>query len=624
MRQRVMGPVDQRGLYAAMLIGMLFAMLVLWCETEYVAYRDQFRSSDLGTPLAEHIYAPWASWYWMQQDDMHINVAALFFGRGSWYTQNPAEPQWARDVFRGERARAPYELGFILFIVVCLSVALRRIVPTSMSHGSARWATAADVTRSPLAQSSNGVVLGGNPYSPRSLLVYGGEGNVIVLGTPGTGKSNGVVAPTLLRTWPGSAIVFDPSGELAARTAHRRENVFIFDPRSAKSARYNPFATVEPSNIDEIQTILASYFLERDPSEMSDNASYFIFSALELGVALVARAMERDRENHHVNGGLSSAAAYYYGSAFQTDQAFVESFRLSNIPYVVDTGSKFEKMHEEQRSSVIGTLTRYLAVFRSDDVARVTSASDFSIADLRKRSTTLYVTVRERDMAALTPVMRMVLTRLFDDLTVAVPKPDEQSVMLLLDEFPLLRAPVIKQKLATFRKYRVHPVLLAQTITQIVEYYGVNEPISGLCDVRAYFPVLDEQTQQHASQTCGVMTQWAENTSTGQERTNRSYHEVGRPLLLPSELAGLGKGVIVAVKGHPPVRGLTIVSHQDARFTTPSARAQAERRILKWVICGAGALVLSFCVTVFFFQHFHILKQEYKQSGKLHVHRRIR
>ncbi len=58
--------------------------------------------------------------------------------------------------------------------------------------------------------------------------------------------------------------------------------------------------------------------------------------------------------------------------------------------------------------------------------------------------------------------MRMVLTWLLGDLTAAIPNGNERQVLLLLDEFPLLRAPVIEQKLATMRKYRIVAMLLAQ------------------------------------------------------------------------------------------------------------------------------------------------------------------
>ena len=502
-RAREIGPTDPRGAIAAALFAALVILFAMGVETQRIASLDGYRRADLGAPLVGRLYAPWASWQWMQRYDTQIDTSGLLRGRAPRALSRPREAGWSRAAFRAERSRAPIELAVGFFVFVVIAIRLTKRLPTSMSHGRARFATASDIHRSPFARETVGVVLAQDPASKR-LLIYRGEANVLALGPPGTGKSSGIVIPTLLRTWPSSAIVFDPAAELAEKTRFARENVIIFDPRSETTARFNPLDGVPPTNIDEIRTVLASYFID---DKAHENA-HFVDSALEVGVALFARSLERDLQLGRKNGGLAGATAYYYAGGFKNDVEFFESFLISNVPYVVDTGSKYAKMEERQRSSVVGTLTRFLTVFRSDDVARATSSSDFSAADLRSRSTTLYITVRERDAAALNPVMRMILTRLFDDLTLRLPTAAEQSVLLLLDEFPLLRAPVIAQKLGTFRKYRVHPVLLAQTLTQIVDYYGVNEVITGLCDVRVYYPSLDERTQESASKACGETTQW--------------------------------------------------------------------------------------------------------------------
>jgi type IV secretory pathway TraG/TraD family ATPase VirD4 len=131
----------------------------------------------------------------------------------------------------------------------------------------------------------------------------------------------------------------------------------------------------------------------------------------------------------------------------------------------------------------------------------------------------------------------------------------------------LLKAP-IEQKLATARKYRLLMVLLAQALTQIRDYYGQNESVTGMCDVRVFFPTLDAATQELASQTCGATTHWSEmvNNDRGSAAT-RSLQEVGRPLLLPSELAMLGDRIVIVKKGEPPVLPCPVHAHRDKRFT---------------------------------------------------------
>lgn len=173
--------------------------------------------------------------------------------------------------------------------------------------------------------------------------------------------------------------------------------------------------------------------------------------------------------------------------------------------------------------------------------------------------------------------MRMLLTRLLDDLTTAMPTNRQQHILLLIDEFPLLRAPVIQRKLATMRKYGIRTVLLAQTLSQIRSYYGVNESITGLCDARAFFPSVDSATQDLASRSCGQATRLGQSFATDQ-RGHPSYstHETGRPLLFPHELADLKATgeIIVSMKGERPIRARPVRSHADPRFQIAGSKEE--------------------------------------------------
>lgn len=168
----------------------------------------------------------------------------------------------------------------------------------------------------------------------------------------------------------------------------------------------------------------------------------------------------------------------------------------------------------------------------------------------------------------------MLLTRLLDDATDRLPTADEQTLLLMIDEFPLLKAPVIKSKLATLRKYRLRPVLLAQSLTQIRDYYGRDEALSGICDVRVVFPTLDEATQDLATRTCGDETAWDANRNTGRD-PSRQFSEVGRPLLPPEVLGSpaFRDHILVAKKGEFPILAAPIRAYDDRRFRQPATPA---------------------------------------------------
>ncbi len=247
---------------------------------------------------------------------------------------------------------------------------------------------------------------------------------------------------------------------------------------------------------------------------------------------------------------------------------FAELLRdASRIDYVRETGAKFANMDPRLRSSIIATVTQRFDIFRTPSVAKATTTSDFKPELLRRRAATLYLVVREADQTEYAPLMRMILTWLLADLTAAIPAGDEQRVLLLLDDFPLLKAPVIEQRLATLRKYRIVVMLLAQTLSQIRKIYGQYESVTGTCDVTVFFATRDRLTQDYAGHLLGQTTRYAESINRdATAKTTRSVNEVGVPLIQPAEFAELAPDIIITKKGEPPIRTRPVLARVDRRF----------------------------------------------------------
>jgi type IV secretion system protein VirD4 len=554
MSGHIQAPRQRGGATCGAFLAVALLTVVLSFETQsfaaHVGYVEQ-----LGAPLYRHWYFPGDTLLWMLRFDFGFNeVGRIQPWVHSWFAAERIQLSWAAAA------------GFALYLIVALAMGGPR--RNSDLHGGARWATWSDVQKSAFVTNAPGTVLGEvRKLGRRAILVHSGSENVLAIGPPGEGKSDGIAVPTLRATWRESAIVFDPVGELLARTGDARKRfgkVLVFDPRRKGTVRFNPLAGIAVGKIDEVQTVLASYMLDCDISELSGEAQFFEENALELGTAVVCHVIELGMPT------LTAAANYCADPSWKSEGDLCESLLKSNIDYVVRTASKFVLMSDRQRSPIVASLTRRLALFRLPDVAEATGISDFSTHDLRRRSASLYLTVRERDQNSLNPLMRMVLTRLLEDLTGDIPRPEMQTILLMLDEFPLLKARIIERKLATMRKYRIRSVLLSQTLNQIRSYYGPNESISGLCDVRVFFPTTDLATQQAASALCGHATRWTESVSHDRAgRPSRSVHEAARPLLMPSELADLKakNGIIVYKKGEAPIHARPIRAYNDKRFS---------------------------------------------------------
>jgi len=568
MTQQVAAPKDGRGALLALIVAVLIFFLMLSIETQSIAKKTGYQAA-LGRPVFGKIYAPWASYEWMLKYDLQPNLAGMFTGQPL-VLPRPYENTWARAAFTAERKRLPWEAGGAFVLFIALSIWWNKDRRNSDLHGAAGWATSRTLRRSALWNAKYGVVLGqARPFFGRlgHLLIHNDTQNVLAIGPPGEGKTDGIARPTLAKTWLyWSAIIFDPADELTRLTAKIRAahtRVRIFDPRNPKSARFNPLAGIAAGDVDAVRAVLASYFFDRDVSDMSSDARFFENRALALATAVASHMIELGKPT------LEAAARFVVDPAWKSEGEVCEALLKSRIQYVQETGAEFARMTDKQRSPFIASLNDRLELFRTTDVARATGASDISPEDLRREPTTLYLVVREKDQASLNPLMRMVLTRYLHDLTGRLPREGEQRILLMIDEFPLLKAPIIAQQLATMRKYWIHTVLLAQSLAQIRNSYGPNETVSGMCDVRVFFPSVDTATQELASATCGQTTRWAETTNRDSVgKTAYTMGEAGRPLLYPHELAELkAKGeIIVFKKGEPPIKARPVHAHKDKRF----------------------------------------------------------
>src|ERR1035441_9924097 len=85
------------------------------------------------------------------------------------------------------------------------------------------------------------------------MLSYSGDGSMITIAPPGSGKTQCNVFPNLLQ-WPGPAVVLDVKGEIYDKTSRwRSENigpVIKFSPLDpAHSACYNPLTQIRRESL---------------------------------------------------------------------------------------------------------------------------------------------------------------------------------------------------------------------------------------------------------------------------------------------------------------------------------------------------------------------------------------
>jgi type IV secretion system protein VirD4 len=422
-------------------------------------------------------------------------------------------------------------LPMLAFAVGGAGLAINPYSGVAPVHGTARWANARDARRMGVV---NGllVVLG---RWRRHLLMLPETLSALCIAPPGTGKTAGIVVPTILTGDTVSMVVNDVKPELFAITAGHRAGIgpvirlawgVADDPSSATTgACWNPLSPASlPGRgadrdlfVDRLAAILIP-----DPSGSADphwskkgraalaGFVHFILSKCEAGnssglpevwhgaepsfamlldwmtEASLAAAAEQDRQKREdpsaafladpmrdvLMGAVREATDGGYAA-----RAVMELVQLANTP-------------ERERGSILSTMDAGLAVFKNAAVRQRTSRSDFAFADLRGRPirpggrccpVTVYVTVSQQDARALGVVTALFVEALSVYLISHPPgavaldgrRIGPCPVLFVLDEFPQMpRIQALIDGPAVGRGQRLSYLLIGQDFAQIEEKYG--------------------------------------------------------------------------------------------------------------------------------------------------------
>ncbi len=319
------------------------------------------------------------------------------------------------------------------------------------------------------------------------LLTYSGDGSMVTIAPPGSGKTQCNVFPNLLQ-WQGPAIVLDISGDIYEKTAAWRAAnvgpVYRFDPLDpANSHKYNPltFVRQEPDYIWEDSRLLAEMMIV--PSGAADpfweNEARTVLTA---AIAYVCYTKPpADRPMHAVLDVL-------FGGQPWTDMILGLKMAI-DVRVMTQHATSLSTMNEKTLSSVLQTARSSLGAWTGERISRVTARSDWDPADLRgSGSPTIYISVRPHEVETYLSLLRVFIGQHIRILIGgAIPPRDAPPILVMLDELPRLRymAPV-DEALNIGRKYGLRLWMFAQSVGQLQAAYPNADGMVGSCAVRIY------------------------------------------------------------------------------------------------------------------------------------------
>jgi len=413
----------------------------------------------------------------------------------------------------------------------------------------------------------------GHPKGWGQVVRYNGDGGLMMVAPPRTGKARDVLVGALLE-YQQSCIVIDPKGQLAAITKARRERpknegglgqrVIVLNPFNVwpeilgPSAHYNPMSLLDPTQEDWDADCmkLAEGLIARDnekDSHWTDRARTLLTGIIgqlaahgregKKNLAEVRRILTEDFEfedpetKKTVIKPLLVAVAQ---AAKNSPHAFIRQSLAGYANEDPRNAGELESFKENAKKQ-----TEFLGM---ETMARnLRGDGDFRFADLKEQPTTVYIILPDNRLDICGKWFRLVVASALDDLWRG--EKGTYRVLAILDEFAQIGHLNVLENAAgaaAGRGVQLWPVI--QNIPQLKKDYGeVWETFLSSSDIRQFFAPRDQTTAKYVSDTVGQRTV----TTAGQSNQNASlFHQgggssdssgqAGQPLIRPHEISGLG------------------------------------------------------------------------------------
>lgn len=481
-------------------------------------------------------------------------------------------PPWAvlgwRARFGARQPRLFSAATAIVLLAVAAGLGLGDASAPAMRIRRVRgWGALPDARRAGLLADS-GCALG--RLSGRTLMTTDLRPTLVTGGTR-SGKGRGHVIPSLL-SWTESVLVHDPKTELWRVTAGWRSRfsyVLRFNPRDPRAARWNPLAEIEPGpgELAQVQRLVA---ILSDPAGVRDDEAIWDKSASEILEAVILHVLYTAPDTEKSLVTVRALLADLDGTA-DTMLKTLHRTGAGGAPethrFIRAAVQGYAAMHDRFRTSVQGTARAYLKWLAGEDIERTLGASDLALGDLMcaEAPVSLYVQVAPADAQTLRPLVRLLFHAAAQALTAredvdASGRPKRRRLLMAMDEFPLLgRIEFFEKSLRLMSGYGLKPLLVAQSLNDIVETYGPNNTILDNCFVYTAFSALDPLTQEKVSRLTGTVTELRTSRSGpagfGAGRSSVSRAETERPLLEPGEVRALpSHEQLIFTAGFRPLR----------------------------------------------------------------------
>ena len=535
-----------------------------------------------------------------------LDAASLPFADvfGHWLRQFPHPPSWGAAVVATlhgaswlavawrllythpvwvEALQAPWVVVAGMLVHSAVWAARRAGEPRAAgvaTHGSARWRRSDEMrqTMRPVrcaAPDAAGAVVGSDGKRAWVTRPEAGNPHVLVLGTPGSGKTRGVILPT---TWTlghagDSLIVSDPKGELfqasAAFLRGRGYDVRLVDlVEPGRGNRWNPLAAVRQAAMagDMAEAAARAWEIAHTfafAGEKPGGEGVFWAQAGEALLAALALGVAVEAPDGQANPASMLRVLLELGG--EENGVLLDGwFRMLGPDHpaaLAYANTKMAAGAEKARASVYMTAATHLRLFADPGIAWLTADSDHNPVTTGDKPTAIFVCVPD-ESEVKHPIVSLYLSQTYAALVSAARGRAggalERPVWFLLDEFGNIgRLSDIRNKVSAARSRKVRFLFVLQNLEQLDGLYGKDDAatVVGNCDTLIYLSTNSNQTARTISDRIGHFTVKTTSLSTKPAlgaSVSGTESTASRALLEPDEVMRMkpGQALVLQARQH--------------------------------------------------------------------------
>lgn len=325
-------------------------------------------------------------------------------------------------------------------------------------------------------------------FGDKSLNIQDSFMNCVTLGGSGSGKSVGVLLPSIINMLDHSSLaIHDPSGELFTITKdlarYRNYKVLVLNYAEPDNSQfYNPLERVKSiSDIKKLSKMLVHTSLGtggKDP---------FWNSSAENLISLFIRYVifYTDKENRNLYNVLCLLNAFS-GSPQSVDKMFVQT----GDSELLTLYKAFVAYDSKMLMSIVATSRQVLELFGDPDISTITSRDTIDFDSFRKEKTILFINNSVNHMKYYTCISSIFFEQFFSSAMKEIPSKTDLPIFFLLDEASSLYLSMLPIVISNIRKYCGGLLLVFQSKSQILDMYGVAQAnnILSNCYSKCYLP----------------------------------------------------------------------------------------------------------------------------------------